>query len=555
MESAIMAKPQGKILFTDDAPAQNNLSFNNNSTKNAYKPKILFQDEAQQEDTGTGLHGVRQDIVNAVNSIPDVIHAIPGEASGIGQQYKNEPGRIGKNLLAGIGEGGVGLLNTPHNIIKYLGKKELIPEWLKNYNEKPWTHIPEDLGVEKSMGLGEQKPGDEALKLLPQLFGGYGLKKILGPRSLGSFEKELNANKNFIENATEQHKQFLNEGQEHSARVSKIIKETIEGKPTTIPHPETGLPKQVTEGGLRREIGSKYDQLESSLPDVTIPGAVDTKAIDKELKQLIGGKSDVSEKDKAKFKAILEQTANKSKEKTIGGREFFRAYRSLRRIESEQRAKAYSHGISPETHDEWIARANKTKQTHQDMENIINKYFPEDTLKNLHQINHEYSNIIAPLDENKLYQEMKEHGQTSKNIMKYLHGTTKGNNTLNAIVERNPELQRYVVGQQFASKPENLAQGGEVLNKYKALNPNIAKIIEEQQAAHTYKEKIPELQDAIKQLTEKKVARKSFRRNVAATTGGLGLVYAIETALGRDWKKDFPSLVEAYKINKLRKIK
>lgn len=529
-----MAKPQGRILFTDDEPSasQDKPTMNLTLTKGAYKPKILFQDEPEQ----TGFRGIGNDLLDVVKSIPGVLGQLPGQLSGIGQQAQEDPSRIAKNLAAGVGEAGIGLLNMPHDIIKYLGKKELAPEWLQKYNELPFTHIPEDLGVEKAMGLGEDKPGDALLKLLPGLIGGYGAKKLLGPQSLRSLEKDLGASKNFIEQNTAHHKQFLGEGQEHAARASQGFLDFIEGKV----NPETGR----TEGGLRREIGSQYEQLAKDMSNeqVQIHQTPDMKAIQKSLTKLGRG---VSGNEREKLMKMMTQAD--SKLKTVSGADALTAYRELKRQKSRSLQNAYEPGIGPKEHEQWVKRAEEFGDLEGKMKSMLEAQIGGKWLERLKSIDKDYATKIAPLSENTMYQEMRKHGQTSKNIMKYLQGKTAGNNTLNDIVSGNPEMQRVIVGQQFASKPEKLAEAGELVDRYKSLSPHISKIIEEQRHMKSLKEQgIPELEESIKKMTEKKIKKKAFRKGVATAIGAPAAIYGLETALGRDWKKDLP-LIAALK--------
>lgn len=111
-----------------------------------------------------GWEGIGEDIQHIPQGIGNFLGNIPKNASeGWGQLF-SEPTRALKNVAAGSGEGAIGFLNSPHNFLKYLGEKEVIPDWLKKYNELPFTHIPEDLGVEKFIGLGDRKPGDIAFR-------------------------------------------------------------------------------------------------------------------------------------------------------------------------------------------------------------------------------------------------------------------------------------------------------------------------------------------------------------------------------------------------------
>ena len=286
-----------------------------------------------------------------------------------------------------------------------------------------------------------------------------------------------------IQNVNDILRHILGEGEPHSQQLSKYIVDAIEGEPVIRPHPKTGLPREVREGGLREEWGKKMDALENNLPDVHLPRSANMAAVEKELEKLIGPHSGLSDKEKDKFREVLAKTHPSSKAKTINGKEFFRAYRSLRSLEGEQRTKAF--GLDPKSHDEWIARANETKQTYDDMEKIIKEYFPEDTMKRLYQLNHDYSTQIAPLHENPMYQQMLKHGRYSGDIVEALSGTTKGNGILNNMIRNNADLSRLVLGHSFAGNPDKLLKPNQLLDPFVNANPEIARLLGLQKEAQT----------------------------------------------------------------------
>jgi len=281
-----------------------------------------------------------------------------------------------------------------------------------------------------------------------------------------------------VQNVNEALKNTLEEGGTHSKDLSKHIVEAIEGVPTIEPHPKTGLPREVRYGGERKAWGAKMDKLENNLPEVEIP-ATDTKSVDAALKSYYGKKSDISDEEKEVFKKLIEPAFTKNKK--ISGRQFFRAYRSLRTIEGKERSKAF--GLSPKEHDEWIDRANETKKTYEDMEKIIGKHFPEGTMKQLYELNHEYSNKIAPLHENPMYQQMLKHGKYKGDMVEALSGTTSGNKILNNMIQNNPELSRLVLGHSFADNPAKLMKPNKAIEPFVKANPEISRLMGYQKQA------------------------------------------------------------------------
>ncbi len=309
----------------------------------------------------------------------------------------------------------------------------------------------------------------------------------------------------------------LGEGEPHSQKLSEHIVNAIEGNPVMKPNPKTGIPRQVREGGLREEIGSKYDDLENSLPDIKLPSSPNMKEVEKELDKLVGKSSSLSDEEKDSLRKVLASTHPSAAGKEVNGKAFFRAYRSLRKSEGQQRSKAF--GLDPKAHDEWIERANNTKHTYENMEKIINEHFPDNTIKKLHEINHEYSTKVAPLHENPMYQKMLHHGFYKGDMLGALSGTTKGNDILKNLITKNPELSRLVLGHSFASNPEKLLKPNQLLEPYVGANSEIQRLLGFQKEAqgqletakknaeiYKHVEKIPTLSKEINE--QQKIAKK-----------------------------------------------
>src|SRR5690606_15085887 len=105
-------------------------------------------------------------------------HPGTGQVRGIGQ------------IGAGIADIGKSIFNAPHDLAKYLSKKEIPVVSAAENTKVPFTdnwklkdlipHLPEDTGVEKALGLTPKK-GDRLLRALPDIAalgaGGVGLVK------------------------------------------------------------------------------------------------------------------------------------------------------------------------------------------------------------------------------------------------------------------------------------------------------------------------------------------------------------------------------------------
>ena len=505
---------------------------------------IPDQQPVSNQDSGEtlGWPGVAHDVygkaLGAIKSIPEFIRALPGEARGVANQFI-EPGgpeRIGRNLLAGTAQHGHELLSAPGNLRDYFVRKQLASPESGSFR-LPEEVLPKDYDYAKALGVSASEPGDVLLQSIPGMLGAGGefhlARKIPGLRSSKRFQNELANQERSIENANQFHRQFLGEGQEHGARAAEQFINRIEGN---VNH-QTGR----TEGGLRREIGSQYNALENDLKNenVQIPKTPDLKAIQKAIDKLGKG---VTGKEKENLFKVLSRVDSKQK---VNGADALTSYRELKHQSRKAYENAYAPGDkSPETRKAWIKEGDKIRDLEHKMKKMLEEQIGGSYLERLKNIDKQYATTIAPLHENPMYQEMLKHKQTSKNMMKFLHGKTAGNETLNAIVKESPELQRLIVGQKFASNPEKISAPNEAIERYASMNPIISRIINEQkQAQHFTKNVKPVLQEKAMKAAKRRLARNAAITGSLATLGTLGGAAALETALGNDWKKDIPLLL------------
>lgn len=523
-------------LFPDEETMQTNRS-----------PVNLFPEEDSESNERTGWKGVGEDLLEkgweTIKGVPSGLMALPGEIKGSANQFYNDPERAGKNIVSGLGQLGHGILSGPGNLRDYLIKKELLSKESPSFRLSE-SILPKEFNYPEAMGIEGEQSGDRMLQGVPTSLALGPISKLLphipGFRSSSRHELALQKALDSIEKTKEHHKRFLGQGQEHTARASQEFIDFIEGKQ----HPETGK----YEGGLRRDIGSQYDKLAEDMTKerVQLEQTPDLKSIQKSISKLGTG---VTRAEKERLHKIL--IAADSKLKTVSGDHALMTYREIKKQKSNAFKNAYEHGVGPKEHEQWIKKGEELKSLEERTKTMLEKQIGGKYLERLKKIDKEYATKIAPLSENPMYLEMRKHGQTSKNILKYLHGKTPGNETLNAIVEKNPELQRVIVGQKFAATPEKLAQDFEAVQRYKNLNPLISKIIEEQKAIkHIEKNKIPDLKEAVKKSQERKLLRKGATYGTLGTLGTAGALMAAESALGRDWKKDVPSLAAILALSK-----
>jgi hypothetical protein len=131
-----------------------------------------------------GWKGIGQDIAQLFKSAPGEIASgllqLPIEVLGVGKQALQMPWeaahlqvpRITKNLYAGLGQLGQGILNSPSYVADYMAKKGIISP----QSAQKIPSINKDYDYAKAMGLEGQEAGDQLIRSAPGavVFGGLG---------------------------------------------------------------------------------------------------------------------------------------------------------------------------------------------------------------------------------------------------------------------------------------------------------------------------------------------------------------------------------------------
>ncbi len=308
-------------------------------------------------------------------------------------------------------------------------------------------------------------------------------------------------------------RQTLGEGQPHSLQLSERISNAIEGEPTIEPHPVTGYPREVRQGGLREEIGSQYDKLADTFPgNIKLPDKVNVAGIQKEFDKFLKDFPGIAEDTKEEFRQLAAKTHPKIPGEEIKPKAFFRAYRAMKQQEGALRSKARTFGTSLADAEILNNKADKLKHTYGEMQNIIEQHFPKDAIKELHRINHEYSTLVAPLNKNKVYLSMLEGGPLKGNIIEEISGRKKGNNILRNMIMQDPELSRLALGHTYAENPENLLKPNETIQPYVQANPQIAELLGLQRQAATNLETAKQNELIVKQFENLPKLRAEFNR-------------------------------------------
>lgn len=142
------------------------------------------QEQPEREER-TGLLGVGSDLAHGLSGAAKFALDIPNKLEKSGKYIEENPGSSilhnAGQLAAETGEIGKGLINAPYNLNQYLARKHLLPQVLGKLG-KLIPHLPEDMGVEKALGLEPDKEkGDDLIRAIPDiasaLAGGVGIAK------------------------------------------------------------------------------------------------------------------------------------------------------------------------------------------------------------------------------------------------------------------------------------------------------------------------------------------------------------------------------------------
>jgi hypothetical protein len=468
----------------------------------------------------TGWKGIAQDVSGLPSKAFEFAVSSPrklGESAG---QLFNNPVRAGGNLLAGLGEAGIGFVNSAHNALKYLGEKEVIPDWLKKYNELPFTHVP-DLGIEKKL-FGEQKPGDEMLRLIGAL---APIPKIRGlttkPKKLelnelknkleqsgmkvSGAEKELEEAKNASLRDFRTHNPYLLENSLNTTK-EKVneLKPNIDNpvnEPVLNPHEIPGLheyePQSPGTESLLKTKEQKLAEAEKKLNTYLGEGQIHHERFATEVKE---GREKLENQNTSNYKAVDKQLEGKNvqvknneiankilknveqdtsdnflsslglstpKEKmipSIPAKDFLAAYRKVRNESYEQLMFARENP-NTELGQKAYEKHLKLKKHEEDMHSLLKESMGEDIYKDFRKAQDYFKDTIAPMRQNSTFREVQKKGKVSGSLLEKSVGTEVGQDILQNMIHQNPEMMRLAVGHEYAGKVNNLYKPNELLEK------------------------------------------------------------------------------------------
>lgn len=139
--------------------------------------------KSSEPKESTGLVGVAGDLAQGANNAFKFALDVPNKLEKSGKYIEEHPGKSilhnAGQLAAETADIGKGIINAPYNLNQYLARKHLLPQVLGKLG-KLIPHLPEDMGVEKGLGLeADKEKGDELIRALPNALAlGSGLKSI-----------------------------------------------------------------------------------------------------------------------------------------------------------------------------------------------------------------------------------------------------------------------------------------------------------------------------------------------------------------------------------------
>ena len=282
-------------------------------------------------------------------------------------------------------------------------------------------------------------------------------------------------------------KQFGGEGQNFPLRIQQEFMKELRGEK----NPETGRRQH----GFMQAVGNQYQTLGNRMKkdNITIEK---TPQISEVASWIEKNMPDLPQS--AKDKAAAEWVKQSTTQSKIGADKFLTGYRGLKHELFKARQRSTAYGENPKTADEWKEKANDIQTQLNKMSKAMDDQLGGHYLAELKRIDKQYSTQIAPLQENPLYRAMVS-GKITGNPLQEITQDIPGNETLRMIVGKNPELQRLLFGQQYASSPKKLVGPNEVAEGLGALNPKVKGLIEGQRTAQANLE--PRLAQA-KQMAE-----------------------------------------------------
>lgn len=569
--------------FADEEQKQKAIQFQQSESKIPSTPFNQNEEEEEPEqppEETTGWKGLGKDAIEmlrgSLKGLGGFAKRVPDEAKElIKDRFKNpldmhNEGQLAASLVGGARD----TLNIPYKAIKELGEKDIIPDWLKKYNELPFTHIPEDTGVESALGLEPTRKSDELVRAVPAIAGGVtaivkggakALTALKAPSKEVLFQRALQQT---IDKAKEAHNLSKaditnlqnNLTEEFSSEFGKRLgntsptgqKESINVKQAKIGElapdiaiPEKPVPEVPEVPDVKSAEKSLADALESTKSHDVHGGRILQKAITEDKKATENlynqyrqhlSKSDIKVNNNAQIKEVtqaldemkaadelapgygigtdeqkaLESQLTKLQSETVNAEHVFAVKRTLDKMADDTRAKQYS-GVSDLEFKQLKSVADRLEAKANKLGKVLENVGGEDATKMLKQANKGWSDYAAARNHPVGRKVLKE-GILPPNTIGKLNSTERGTDYLNRIKDSDMRLQKHILSQKYGKE----SQFKNLLNPKEEVEPYLANLEE----LHPHIENLRETKYAAtehKKLADsmQKVAEEQIKRQKA----------------------------------------
>jgi hypothetical protein len=350
------------------------------------------------------------------------------------------------------------------------------PEKLKEYEDRVAHAEAEHAKAMESFNEAKEAAQAETGKSsIPALQ--YGIKsaeekmaEIKTPETIASQEKVSQAENEHAANLSE-----LNDAKAERQQIQNQLDEHL-GKGQS--HAEIGGHRaNEIISAKKKEIGADYDKIEKDLDqkNVTIKDNEESKNILDHIRESLKKTNDLSPEGSKLEQALtgIKDDAN------IPARRLLSIMRTTRDYAAKLRNKQFGIGVDDETRLASKEHANSLEQKVEEIRPILKKVMGTDNAKIFEKANGRWSKEIAPIQRNRIYNQIRFGELLPDNPIRSLRGSFEGNPELRDIIKNDPELVKRVIAQRYESKPSSIH------------NPN--------ELTSSYLDKLPELKDLLTQ--------------------------------------------------------
>ena len=534
--------------FADEEQKQKAISLQNPSKQSENKPEVgseEFRDEGIRKETGfKGL--AAETLLNLSNAMKSSVlfgRDLPKMIKQSAEAEKERPLRPYVATAGGLAEIGKGVINAPYDLNQLLSRK------FKSFpNGKGiLPHIPEDTGVASVFGLDKEK------SVLAQ-----------SKKRMEQFKEKLESHPDY---GTAKPSTLLRKSAELGRKVEEELPNTlIEEKPVpkAPPKPDTakmnrmaaaeetnakeGLSKALKEGTphhiegakiLEEEIGqvknaasNQFNETRAYFGDKEIP--IDKSQEVKAVKDKISELQDADEwlpgyaHDTPEIKALQSQLDRLSEPEFVKAGDVLDVYQTLQKIAKRTNDEIYERGsrLTEVERKEKKAQAQKYMKLSDELGDILEKVGDKngiEMLKNARASWREYASLYG----NPIFQSLEKHHALPVDTISKLDVGTSGNELLNRIVAKRPDLRENIFAQKYSSPKSHgeLLRPSKLNDKYLKELPDVKSFVESLKNAAENKKEVKatgfelkaehkELADAISKEAERQKLRQEAVANV-----------------------------------------